>query len=41
MHAVAMKQLSKIYAGGKTAVAGMSLTFGPGEGFGFLGAKRA
>ena len=35
MHAVAMKQLSKIYAGGKTAVADMSLTLEPGEVFGF------
>ena len=41
MHAVAMKQLSKIYAGGKTAVADMSLTLEPGEVFGFLGPNGA
>ena len=41
MHAVAMEQLSKIYAGGKTAVADMSLTLEPGEVFGFLGPNGA
>lgn len=41
MHAVAMIQLSKIYAGGKTAVADMSLTLEPGEVFGFLGPNGA
>lgn len=41
MHAVAMEHLSKIYAGGKTAVADMSLTLEPGEVFGFLGPNGA
>ena len=41
MDAVMMQHLSKIYDGGKTAVADMSLTLEQGEVFGFLGPNGA
>ena len=41
MDAVVMQHLSKIYDGGKTAVADMSLTLEQGEVFGFLGPNGA
>lgn len=41
MNAVVMNHLSKIYAGGKTAVADMDLSLEQGEVFGFLGPNGA
>lgn len=41
MNAVVMEHLSKVYTGGKMAVADMSLTLETGEVFGFLGPKGA
>ena len=41
MYAVEMNHLSKIYTGGKTAVADMSLMLEQGEVFGFLGPNGA
>ncbi len=41
MNAVVMEHLSKVYTGGKMAVADMSLTLETGEVFGFLGPNGA
>jgi ABC-type multidrug transport system ATPase subunit len=39
--AIEVEELRKVYAGGTTALAGVSFAVGQGEVFGFLGPKRA